>query len=235
MSDPHRTPRPLAVVGWSAAILGLAATIAALIQMTEPEVVREGAVKRTAMLVEVTPVERGTFTPTLVAMGRVRPSQELDLSPRVAGQVVEIAPNFVPGRVVSQGDVLVRLDPTDARVALVGRRSTLAQAEAELELEAGRQDVARTERSQLRREVSAEQESRILREPQLRSAEAVVESARAATQQAEAELQRTAVVAPFRALVTERSVAVGSLVSLYMVQQDLAGNGSSAGSAVPSA
>lgn len=213
MTEPRRTPRPLAVAGGSAAILGLAAAIAVLIQMTEPDVVREGAVKRTAMLVEVTTVEQGTFTPTLVAMGRVRPSQQLDLSPRVAGEVVEIAPQFVPGRVVSRGDVLVRLDPTDARVALVSRGSALRQAEAQLELEKGRQEVARTERSQLRREVSAEQESRMLREPQLRVAEAEVESAQAATRQAELLLQRTAVVAPFRALVTERSVAVGALVA----------------------
>lgn len=205
-------PSPRRVVLTSLAILGAAALVAFLIHSTEPAVEREGAVKKTAMLVEVTPVERGTWTPTLVAMGRVRASQDLALAPRVSGQVTALDPGFVPGEVVAEGTVLVRLDPTDARAALTRQRSALQQAEAELALEQGRQAVARIERDHIDGPVSAEQESLILRQPQLSSAQARVDSARTAVRQAELELARTEVLAPFEALVTDRAVSVGSLV-----------------------
>ena len=213
MSEPTDTPRPALVVLASAGILLLAGVLAAVVHMTEPEVEREGAVKRTAMLVEVTGVEVGTFTPQLPAMGQVRPSQELDLAPRVAGQVIELGAGFVPGRVVDAGALLVRLDAADARNALVRSRGQLLQAEADLAQERGRQAVARTERAQLDRTLSDEQEALILRQPQLQAAQAAVESARAAAHQAQLELDRTEVRAPFAALVGARDTAVGALVN----------------------
>lgn len=204
---------PRTTAAWSLGILLLAGGIAAAIHMTEPEVTREGAVKRTAMLVETTRGEAGSFTPSLVAMGRARAAQDLSLSPRVSGQVVTVSERFVPGQVVPAGTVLVRLDPTDAANALAMQRNALQQAEAELALERGRQAVARTERDHIEGPVSPEQESLILRQPQLESAQARVESAQAMARQAELELARTEVAAPFDALITERQVSVGSLVS----------------------
>lgn len=197
----------------SAAILAAAGALVALIYLTEPAVEREAAVKRTAMLVEVTAPEQGSFQPTLVTLGQVRASQDIQLEPRVSGRVIEITDAFVPGRVVSAGEVLVRLDPADARNALAQRRSALRQAEAALSLEKGRQVVARVERDQISGALSADQESLILREPQLASAEASVEAARAAVRQAELELARAAVTAPFDALVVDRAASVGAEVS----------------------
>lgn len=72
------------------------------------------------------------------------------------------------------------------------------------------------ERDQIARQldggITADQEALIVREPQLRSARAQVEAARAAVTQAQLDLQRTRVVAPFRALVLERTVHPGSRV-----------------------
>ncbi len=187
-----------------------------LIWLTEPEAEREGAVKRTAMLVEVAPVEQGTFRPTLTALGSVRPFEQVTLQPRVSGQVLEVAPTFVPGRVVEQGELLVKIDPADARNVLTQRRSALQQAEAELALEKGRRAVAELERDQIAQQldggITDDQERLILRAPQFESAQASVESARAALRQAQLDLNRTDVVAPFRGLVLERTAHTGSLV-----------------------
>lgn len=204
--------RTALTVGLSAGILVISLLCVGLIQLTEPEAEKEGAVKRTAMLVEVQSVERGDYTPTLVALGSVRPNQDVRLEPRVSGQVVSLDDQFVPGRVVEEGTPLIRIDPADAANVLAQRRSALQQAEADLALEKGRQAVARTERNQIQGEISPEQEALILRQPQLEAAQARVASARAALTQAELDLGRTTVRAPFDALVLDRTASVGSQV-----------------------
>lgn len=193
-------------------VLATMATVG-LIWLTEPEPEREAAVKRTAMLVEVTTVEQGTFQPVLTALGSVRAAEDVTLQPRVAGQVRALSERFVPGQVVEAGTVLVELDPADAQNALAQARSDLQLAEADLALERGRQAVARTERDNIRGAISPEQERLVLREPQLQAAEANVVAAEAAVKQAELELARTRVRAPSRSLVLRRGVGVGSLVS----------------------
>ncbi len=46
------------------------------------------------MLVEVTDVETGNFRPSIIATGTVIPSQDITLSPRMSGQVIERSSNF---------------------------------------------------------------------------------------------------------------------------------------------
>lgn len=210
------------------AILALAAAVLAAVFLTEPTAERGGATKETAMLVDVVTVERGSYRPTVVAMGTVVPVREVVLSPRVEGQVVDRAPAFTPGGLVSAGDVLLEIDPADFRNALAQRRSDLRQARADLELEMGRQDVARQDFELLRETVAPEQRdgdeldgddldgddlNLVLRRPQLDTARARVEAAEAAVEQAELELRRTTVRAPFDAHVLSRDADVGSQVA----------------------
>ena len=124
-------------------ILLLAAGAVTLIFSTEPRAERSSAMKQTAMLVEVTAARRGTFRPSMVAMGTVRPEQEILLSPRVGGEIVSISDAFTPGGFVEQGEVLLQIDPADYEATLLQRRSELRQASAELEMELGRQELAR--------------------------------------------------------------------------------------------
>lgn len=197
----------------SVAILLAGAAVVAVIFSTEPTATREGATKKTAMLVDVVDARAGTFRPTITAMGSVRPARDIVLRTRVNGEVVEQAGDFVPGGFVEKGEVLVRLDQGDYRNALEQRKSELRQASADLRLEMGRQDVAEQEYELLERELSEENRELVLRNPQLNSARAQVESARAAVDQAELELQRTTIAAPFDAQVLERHVNTGSQVS----------------------
>ncbi|MEJ2501800.1 MAG: efflux transporter periplasmic adaptor subunit, partial [Gemmatimonadota bacterium] len=117
--------------------------VTALIFSTEPPADRSGAVRESAMLVDVARVERGTFTPVVRAMGTVEASQDITVAARVEGDVVQMAPGFTPGGYVTRGDPLLRLDPADYRNTLAQRRSALQQAQSDLALERGRQDVAR--------------------------------------------------------------------------------------------
>jgi RND family efflux transporter MFP subunit len=196
-----------------AAIIAVVAGLLALIFSTEPEAVPGGATKRTAMLVEVTTAEEGTFRPRIAATGTVIPEREIHLSPLVGGEVIEVADAFEPGGRVAAGDVLLRIDPADYRATLQERRSALRQAEADRDIEQGRQEVAQQDYALLEDSLGPENRSLVLREPQLAMAEARVEAARAQVRQAELDLRRTTIRAPFDALVLSREANLGSLVS----------------------
>lgn len=216
----HHLKKP-AVIGVLIVLAGLAALV--VIFSTEPGAQREGAVRATAMLVDVTRPEAGDFRPVIEAMGAVRPARQITLRPRVAGQVTSIESAFTPGGRVDKGDVLLRIDEADYRNALEQRRSELAQAEAELAIERGEQVVAERDYRELGRDLPPAKKALVQREPQLKRAKAQVRSARAAVAQAELELERTTVTAPFDAQVLTREANVGSQVSASEPLARLAG------------
>lgn len=194
-------------------ILLLAASVITVIRLTEPKAQRTSASKRTAMLVEITHGERGTFQPEILAMGTVRPEKEIVLSPRVAGEIVSISESFTPGGFVDDGEVLLQIDPADYEVILLQRKSELLQASADLELELGRQDLALKDYKELEGSISSEYKSLVLREPQLNTARSRVEAAEAAVRRAELDLERTRIRAPFAAHIINREANEGSQVS----------------------
>ena len=194
-------------------ILLLAVSAITAINFTEPEAQRTSASKRTAMLVEVTRGEHGTFQPEIVAMGTVRPEKEIVLSPRVSGEIVSVSASFTPGGFVDAGEVLLQIDPADYEVVLLQRKSELLQASADLELELGRQDLAQKDYKELEGSISSEYKSLVLRTPQLNIARSRVEAAEAAVRRAELDLERTRIRAPFAAHIINREANVGSQVS----------------------
>jgi RND family efflux transporter MFP subunit len=184
-----------------------------IIFRTEPKAQRSGATKETAMLVEVDTVKRGNFRPTIITTGTVMPSKDIFLSPRVSGEVIAISSNFTPGGTVRKGEVLLRIDPADYRNALSLRESELLQAEADLQIEMGRQNVAQKDLELLEEELAGQDKSLVLREPQLNAAKSRVEAARAAVEQAQLDLERTTIRAPFDAHILSRGVNVGSQIA----------------------
>lgn len=190
----------------------MSAGVTAIVFSTEPEAQREGATKRTAMLVDVIEVEQGDFTPTVVATGTVQPARDIMLSPRVAGEVLSISDEFVPGSFVKKGTVLLQIDPADYKNNVQLRQSDLSLAEADLSIEMGRQDVAQQDYELVGSELSMENKELVLRKPQLQSAKANVASAEASLQQAKLDLQRTTIRAPFDAHIISRNANQGSQV-----------------------
>lgn len=188
-----------------------AATV--LIFSTEPTASRSGATKETAMLVDVISVQRGTFQPTIEATGTVQASQDITLSPRVGGEIIQLSENFTPGGYVQRDEMLLQIDPSDYRNLLQQRRSELQQAESDLTIEMGRQNVAEQDYELLDDSLTIENRSLVLREPQLNTARAIVESAEAAVRQAELDLERTTIKAPFDAYIISRNANVGSQVA----------------------
>ncbi|HBX64910.1 MAG: efflux transporter periplasmic adaptor subunit [Balneola sp.] len=206
-------------MGWkktliiSVGILIGAAALIALIFSTEPEASRSGATKQTAMLVNVVEVEQGDFIPSITATGTVIPSQDIVLGSRVSGEILSLSEKFSPGSYVRKGEVLLSIDPSDYENNLQQAKSELSQAQADLKLEMGLQQAAKREYELLDDTLAPENKALVLREPQLETAKAQVEAAESSYKQAELDLQRTTIKAPFDAYILNRNVNIGSLVS----------------------
>lgn len=200
-------------LGICALLLVIGIGLSVLIFSSEPQAVREGASKQTAMLVETVEASRGDFKPLIEVLGTVEPAKDIELGIRVGGEVLEMSSHFTPGGYLTKGEVLLQVDPTDYENALAQRESELRQAVADLRLEMGQQEIAQEDYQLLDQELSPNNESLVLRKPQLNTARARVESARAAVAQAEKELERTTIRAPFDAHVLSRTVNLGSQVN----------------------
>ncbi len=83
--------------------------------------------------VEVVKAELRDTAPVLETNGELRSLRTLDLRATAAGRVVELAEEFVEGGQVAAGQILVQIDPAEARSELVLARTELSGAAAERE------------------------------------------------------------------------------------------------------
>ncbi|MDG3041099.1 efflux RND transporter periplasmic adaptor subunit [Roseicyclus marinus] len=81
---------------------------------------------------EVMTVTVGTETPVLTAFGEVRSRRVLELRAPAEGNVIDLAPGFEEGGSVSAGQVLLRIDPSEAQSARDTAGADLRDAENEL-------------------------------------------------------------------------------------------------------
>lgn len=163
--------------------------------------------------VEVMRVEQTIAAPVTQGYGRVIAARETDIATRVAGRLIGFAESVEPGLVVEANAPLAHIDDLDFQLALRSARATLAQAESELAIERGEQIRAEGEYRSFGRDLPAERRALVLREPQLKAAQASVASAQAAVESAQLDLQRTEITAPYRGMIQERLVGPGSEVS----------------------
>jgi RND family efflux transporter MFP subunit len=96
-------------------------------------------------------VRADTVTPVLTAFGEVRAVRQLELRSPQGGRIIALSPNMVEGGTVSEGEVLVRLDPAEAQANRDLAAAALAEAEGEAatagaDLALARDDLAAAER-----------------------------------------------------------------------------------------
>lgn len=160
--------------------------------------------------VEVLVLMSQPFQVTVQTQGIIKPVQEINLVTQVAGRVTQINKAFQVGNLFEANNTLVSLDDRDYRYALVEAKSQVAVAERELALEKGQSRQAKREWRDLG---SEEANALFLRKPQLRAAQAALESALAAQQQAQLNLERTTISVPFAGAVLEKRVGLGQYLS----------------------
>ncbi len=201
MKLPLRILLPFAAV-----VVGMAG--AALLVATGPEVVAEPP-PPSVPLVRVVSAEPERLVHRVDTHGTVEPRTESELVPEVSGRVEWIAGSFASGGFFSKGDPLLRIEPGDYEVALRRARASVARSDSELaraSREANRQRTLADQKvasdSRLDDAVNAE-----------KVAAAALDEAQAALVQAERDLARTTIVAPFDGRVRDESVDVGQFVN----------------------
>ncbi len=90
------------------------------------------AVQERITAVRVIEVPRVTAVPRAVAHGNVEPSRTWEAVAQVAGQVVHMHPRLERGRLLEAGTEILRIDPTDYRLAVAQIQTSLQAARASL-------------------------------------------------------------------------------------------------------
>ncbi len=163
-----------------------------------------------APLVEVAEISFSQVTMSVFTEGTVMPRTQSELVPEVAGRVIEVSPSLVSGGFFEEGDVLLRLDSRDYDLAITRTRAAIALAELRLETERQEAAVAQQEWELLG---SGRPTPLALREPQIAEAQAALASAQATLEQAEYNVERTVLRAPYAGRVRDERVDIGQYVA----------------------
>ena len=167
--------------------------------------------ERPPVLVEVVEAQPENIRFEVEGQGNVRPKHMTNLVSQVSGQVIEISENFVNGGFFDKGEVILQIDPADYRVALQSAKASLAQAKAALAEESARAKVAKDEWESLQ---MGEIPALGIREPQVASAVAAVQSAEAAVAKAQRDLDRTTIRAPYAGILQNKNVDIGQFLTM---------------------
>jgi len=148
-------------------------------------------VRERVFAVNVLRAEAQTIAPTLTAYGQIESRRSLDLRAAVGGSVTELAPAFEEGGQVQAGQVLLRIDPSDAQAARSRAQTDLQDAQAEQRDAARALDLAKdelaaaAEQAQLRSRALQRQQDLAARGVGTTAAVEAAELAAAAARQAE--------------------------------------------------
>jgi RND family efflux transporter MFP subunit len=171
-------------------------------------------------LVSTTPVEVRTGSLLVRGTGTVRPVREIQLTAQVAGRLVDVSDALVSGGRFAAGETLARIDPSDYRNAVQQAEAQVTQAKFQLiqareQAGAARRDYERLrERTGQAPEPDSTELGRLLfNEPQVAQAEANLESARAALDNARTRLRRTTLQVPFDGMVRTKQADLGAYLA----------------------
>jgi RND family efflux transporter MFP subunit len=149
------------------------------------------------------------------SFGSVKAKRSINVVPRVNGEVVEKSPHFEAGGYFTEGQILLRIDDTDYIMAAQQAAANVAQSEYQLALAEEEAQVALREWERIGNDGmddEAEPTALVMHEPQLKLARANLQSARAAHDQAQLNLERCVITAPFKGRVLDTSVDAGQFI-----------------------
>lgn len=194
--------------GWRAALLLLAGVVGAvaLAQGNDGDAAPDAKVR--PPLVRVQSVETESIRLAVHARGLVEPRTESDLIAEVKGRVVRVSPALAVGGFFDAGDVLLEIDDRDYQSARKRALAKQIRAGSEARLAAANLGRLRTLAGSRVASRAALDEG----EGRAEIARAAVLEAEAALEDADRNLERTLLRAPYDGRVSKKSVDVGQIV-----------------------
>ena len=190
------------------AIVLLFLSVAATLMATAP-VLEPANDTPTRLTVRVRTIETESIELKVHSQGTVAPSTVSQLIPEVSGRVIWTSPNLVAGGYFEAGQELARIDDLDYRNAQNRANAALKRATAEVE-------HAKYEYGRLRSLAERKLVSRSALENGLRAyrvTQAAFEDAQANSEQAQENVKRTVLRAPFTGLVRAENIDIGQFAS----------------------
>ena len=184
--------------------------------------------------VEITNVDKGTITELVTASGQIKPEVEVNISPEVSGEIIEL--NIMEGDFVEEGNLLVKIRPANSINALERSKANYNQVRANLL--SSKANLSRSEAQYLRSKLEfARQEKlykqNVISDSEYELAEAnykiskqdlesskqsvlasqyVVKSAKASVDESEENLRKTSILSPMTGTVSLLNVELGQRV-----------------------
>ena len=169
---------------------------------------KEDEIRATAVVVAV--AEKRPVNLELSAQGETAPLREINLTAQVNGRVAWVSENLIEGGAFLEGDILAKIEPDEYEFRIIQARAQVAGAQSRYVSEEAESNIAAKDWAELG---NGDRNALALREPQLAEAAANLASARAALREAELQLERTIIRAPFNGRVRTKMIDIGEYVA----------------------
>ena len=208
-------------------ILAAAGGIAGFLIKTKPVAVKK-PLEQGLPAVDVIQVEKLDPQVVIKAQGEFAPPRETTLSALVAGEIIHVSDKYETGLAFKRGEMILKIDDVDYKTALASAKaadrqidSSIKDAEVALQLEQARAAQALRDWEKLGR--GKEPSDLLLRKPQIAAAEARLlsaaaskDQARANIEQAQRNLDRTVVKAPYDCQILAKNIDLGAFATVGM-------------------
>ncbi|MEM0969402.1 MAG: efflux RND transporter periplasmic adaptor subunit, partial [Verrucomicrobiota bacterium] len=174
-----------------------------------PEPTRRPAI-RSLPLVQTRDIALQDYAITLSSQGILSPKTRTQLTAEVGGKVASVSPTLSAGSRFARGDILLTLDSADYQTRLERARSALIRAETAFSLAEAESDKAKADWERFGRGAPSDLALKI---PQLREAEASLQSAETDVAEAQRNVARCQIAAPYAGRVLRKAVDVGQFVN----------------------
>ncbi|MBW6508412.1 MAG: efflux RND transporter periplasmic adaptor subunit [Desulfuromonadales bacterium] len=191
-------------------ILSGGIAISAVLIVSRPEATRQRP-QTPPPTVEVITLEPQSYQVQVASRGTISPRTESTLVAETTGRIVNISDNFYNGGFFEKGDLLLQVDDRDYQNAIIIARAEVAQRQLALTEEQARSDQARRDWQQFQHQ--APPPPLVVRTPQLENAVAALAASQARLRQAELNLERTDIRAPYAGRILTKEVDLGQYIT----------------------
>lgn len=162
--------------------------------------------------VQVATAELQDYQVILESFGSIKPAVQSQLLAQVSGTVTNVSEAYQNGARVEQGQQLIKIDDSNYQNALSTAQAQYSEALTRLTQEQATADQALLDWQRL--EMTGEPTDLLLRKPQVNAARAQLNASQAAIKDAQLNIQRTIIRAPYTGRIIDTAVNLGQFVNL---------------------
>ena len=149
------------------------------------------------------------FQVKIISSGTTTPLTQRILNAEVGGEVIYRSKKFSEGSSVIEGEILAKIDDTDLQLQYKNALLQLANAEVQYSLQLAEAEVAKEAWEKMGDGIASDL---MLKKPQLKQAEALLEVAKAQVSSAEKKLNKTEIVAPYAGRIQNVNIDLGTTI-----------------------